>query len=66
MTVFPLRPVQLEFSEQEARAVAAAIDLAAHVGEGALNGGETLDLRVLQRRILQGAEIARVERQLGR
>lgn len=66
MSVKLLRPAQVDLTEAEARAVAAAIDLAAHVSDNALNGGERIDMEVLRRRFLAAAEIAKVERLLGR
>lgn len=66
MAVYPLRPAQVDLSEQEARAVAAAIDLAIVVSEANLNGGERVDLAALRQRFVNAAEIAKVERMLGR
>lgn len=66
MTIIPLRPAQVDLSEQEARTVAAALDLAATVTDAALNGGESVDILMLRKRFLNAAEIARAERVLGR
>lgn len=64
-----LRPVQVDFSVREARAAAAALDLAAHIldcdVEQPADGLKGDELRILQTRLLQGSAIAELEEQLG-
>lgn len=59
------RSVQVDFTPQEARAVAAGLDLAAHLLDCCDAQEDGVDLRVLRTRLLNGVEVAVLEEQLG-
>lgn len=66
MSVHDLRPVQVDLSEREARAVAAGLEVAVSLTEPFLAGRDSITLLTrLQERFTNAAECARQERELG-